>query len=343
MYLEKCQTRHKRRKPNPKPTDSDVSLNDDNEQQSKGFSMTRSLEFRADYQVHSVTGHPKYLNILAFQGNHQKVGVYKEQNGTLDLTSVLTGLGELGWATQWSPLEDNIIISCDKSGNICEWDIEHLQGKDSENVSFHTSKAGTNIQDSNIKDLSWSQHYKCMYSSISNNKFNARIHIWDRRQEGEALKQTNAHDNEGSSVAFNPKKPHLIASATKGEAKNVAYKQINNQMKYCKIWDLRNFTQPLVSPKSKVQGINQIEWHPIHHNILGAACDGGIVKLWDFDATAEIEPDPCFTHRDHTEDVLSFSFAPTEDVTCCSGDSAGVVSIWQPFLEKYQHQLNGPS
>jgi len=289
------------------------------------FSMKSVVEFGSDFQVHMASMNPADTRIIALQGNHPKLGIYKKlkpkKQGKpveLEVDKILLGLKGYGWSVDWNPMDPNFLLGADETGLICAWDIkeEGLSTRDGI-IPYRRYE-----QPFSMIEAKWAingQHF----ASIDNK---GRVVISDRKSPT-PLCSFVGRLAEGSSLSWNPRREHLLAVATEGTDGYDGH--------CCAIWDLRHRAQPLLEPYSK-DGILQLKWHPKHYHMLGASCSNGSVQLWNFDNSNE-EVSPIFKHAVHQERCLSLDFAPCDDIYVASSDESGLLQIWCPFLETHSH------
>jgi len=160
-------------------------------------------------------------------------------------------------SVEWNPKEPFFLLSGGYDEQCACVDV-----RDQKSVKFFPV-------DGEVQDVSWNPANPAIFVASTDKGL---LIFHDVRKSGGGKKPKplctiGAHDGEASSVAFNPKYPHLVASASTDET--------------VKLWDLQSKPVCLDRKDLKIGQIFSMAFNKEDADILGAGGNQGKVAVWD--------------------------------------------------------------
>lgn len=170
------------------------------------------------------------------------------------------------------------------------------------------------------KDVSWNPKDSNILASTT--LINSQILLWDVEKTNlnfMSLK-LGSHDQLINRISWNQIKPNLLASCS--------------QDKYLKIWDKNNAVsnrenkesinpKPVILIESK-EKIRDCQFSPIVEHYLLTSCLNGNIKVWD----TRMYKTSVLSFIQHSSDVLTVDWHPTQSNIFCSGGMDRNLFIW---------------
>ena len=243
---------------------------------------------------------------------------------------VCIGHTKEGYAMEWSPCQEGMLLSGSEDTKIMLWDTGAAFAKHSApGTPIRPLKSFTAHTDI-VEDVGWHAQDPNLMGSVGDDQF---LYIWDVREERKPVQSVaEAHPSDVNCLAFHPKQEFILA--TGGADASVA------------IWDMRNMSTPMNILRGHSDQVFKLEWSPSNESILASCAADRRVALWDLarigeaQSAAEAEdgpPELLFLHGGHTSKVSDFSWNSNKDFewTIASVSDDNLLQIWNPARDFY--------
>jgi len=233
------------------------------------------------------------------------------------------GHSKEGYALDWSPIEEGILLSGADDTTVKLWDVSAAYSKDSSSgTQILATKTFAGHHDI-VEDVAWHCKDPYLFGSVGDDK---RLCLWDAREEGSPIQFVNdAHPSDVNCLAFNPEQEYVLAT---GGADSSIF-----------IWDMRNLASPMNKLLGHTDQVFKIEWSPSNASILASCSADRRVAVWDMARIGEAQtleeaadgpPELLFLHGGHTSKCSDFSWNQSKDFewTIASISDGNILQIW---------------
>ncbi|KAI5958248.1 MSI1 [Candida theae] len=261
--------------------------------------------------VNKLSYMPQNPNIIASANSFGEISIFERtkhksfQKSLIDDTEAnkpqlkLSAKAEL-FAMDWNKNREGYLVSGDTGGNISLHDLK--QFSKSTQLSELKSWKGS----SDVNDIEWFPTHDSLFAYVEES---GDLTIRDLRGDDVINKQLQSAIN---SVATNPNIPTVLAT---GDSSGTV-----------KVWDLRNFNEPVKGFAPHSKSITQLKWNPTHAQLLASSSTDGSVKLH---AVSKEEP-TIFQHLGHMLGVNDFDWSHADDWMIASVADDNSLHVWKP-------------
>lgn len=178
-----------------------------------------------------------------------------------------------GYGLHWSPLKEGHLATASIDGTVKLWDISQYTTAGKNQKSSMKAARTYEHHTAAVNDL---EYHPSLWFALATVSDDQTLQILDQRTDStRAAYKTvqQAHNDEISSVAWNPAKEMLLAT---GSADKTAA-----------IWDLRNLKAKLHACEGHTGPVTKVEWHPKHREILATSAQDRRIIFWDLSQVGE--------------------------------------------------------
>ncbi|KAI5969393.1 MSI1 [Candida margitis] len=204
------------------------------------------------------------------------------------------------FAMDWNKNREGYLVAGNSKGCVSLYDLkEYSKAQDLDDTKSWQSRGDVN-------DIEWFPTHDSLFGSVDEA---GDLRVQDIR--GEVIsKQLSTAAN---SIAVNPNFSTVLATG--------------DSVGSIKVWDLRNFDEPVQSFTPHSKSITQLKWHPKFAQIIASSSTDCSVKLHNL---SNKEEPTIFQHLGHMLGVNDFDWSCADDWMIASVADDNSLHVWKP-------------